>query len=36
VLSGKAWATAGLTPLRDWRAALTAGLAADPKAFRPA
>jgi len=35
VLSSAAWAAAGLTPLRDWREALTAGLAAAPAAFRP-
>ena len=36
VLSSAAWVSAGLTPLRDWQAALTAGLAAAPAAFRPA
>lgn len=34
VLSADAWVKAGLTPLRDWQAALAAGLAADPIAFR--
>lgn len=34
VLSGQAWADAGLTPLRDWRAALTAALAELPAAPR--
>ncbi|MGJ0119111.1 dTDP-4-dehydrorhamnose reductase [Williamsia sp. MIQD14] len=29
VLSGRSWAAAGLPPLRDWRAGLTAALAAD-------
>ena len=35
VLSPDAWAAAGLTPLRDWRAALTAAFAQVPEAFRP-
>ncbi|MFT3663085.1 MAG: dTDP-4-dehydrorhamnose reductase [Gordonia sp. (in: high G+C Gram-positive bacteria)] len=30
VLSPRSWTAAGLTPLRDWRAALTDALAADP------
>lgn len=34
VLSGTAWAAAGLTPLRPWRAALTAAFEASPTAFR--
>jgi dTDP-4-dehydrorhamnose reductase len=34
VLSGEEWRTAGLTPLRSWRAALTAAFAADGDAFR--
>jgi len=34
VLSGRAWEQAGLTPLRDWRAALSAAFAADGAAFR--
>lgn len=36
VLSSASWRGAGLTPLRDWRSALAAGLAAAPEAFRPA
>lgn len=36
VLSGAAWAQAGLTPLRDWRAALAAAFALQGEAFRPA
>jgi dTDP-4-dehydrorhamnose reductase len=36
VLSTDAWTDAGLTPLRDWREALSAGFAAAPEAFRPA
>jgi dTDP-4-dehydrorhamnose reductase len=35
VLSSAAWSAAGLTPLRDWREALRAGLASAPTAFRP-
>lgn len=35
VLSGAAWVKAGLTPLRDWQAALTAAFAQTPGAFRP-
>jgi dTDP-4-dehydrorhamnose reductase len=35
VLSSAAWSAAGLTPLRDWREALRAGIAAAPAAFRP-
>ena len=31
-----AWTAAGLTPLRDWRDALTAAFGAAPEAFRPA
>jgi len=34
VLSGDEWVAAGLTPLRPWRAALAAGFAATPAAFR--
>lgn len=33
VLSGRAWAAAGLTPLRSWDDALAAGMAAHPAAF---
>ena len=33
VLSGRSWAAAGLTPLRPWEAALTAGLQAHRDAF---
>lgn len=33
VLSGRAWAAAGLTPLRPWQEALDAGLRAHPAAF---
>ena len=36
VLSGEAWARAGLTPLRDWRTALGAAFALQGEAFRPA
>jgi dTDP-4-dehydrorhamnose reductase len=36
VLSSAAWTGAGLTPLRDWRAALTAAFVTSPAAFRPA
>ncbi len=36
VLSNAAWQAAGLTPLRDWRAALAAAFARSPEAFRPA
>jgi dTDP-4-dehydrorhamnose reductase len=36
VLSDAAWRQAGLTPLRDWRAALSAAFAAHGPAFRPA
>lgn len=36
VLSTDAWTAHGLTPLRDWREALQAGLVAAPAAFRPA
>jgi len=36
VLSGAAWEAAGLTPLRDWRAALADAFATAPEAFRPA
>ena len=36
VLSPAAWAAAGLTPLRDWQAALPDAFAAAPEAFRPA
>ena len=36
VLSSAAWTAAGLTPLRDWRAALTAAFVTSPAAFRPA
>ncbi len=35
VLSGTAWAAAGLTPLRDWRVALSAAFDQAPEAFRP-
>ncbi|OLR90442.1 dTDP-4-dehydrorhamnose reductase [Actinokineospora bangkokensis] len=35
VLSGKAWADAGLTPLRPWREALAAAFAADRAAYLP-
>ncbi len=35
VLSPAAWAAAGLTPLRDWREALAAGIASTPERFRP-
>jgi len=35
VLSLAAWVAAGLTPLRDWRAALSAAFATTPEAFRP-
>jgi dTDP-4-dehydrorhamnose reductase len=35
VLSPASWSAAGLTPLRDWREALRAGLATAPAAFRP-
>lgn len=35
VLSGRAWADAGLTPLRDWRAALGAVFASDRSALLP-
>lgn len=34
VLSGRAWAAAGLTPLPEWRTALTAAFATSPLAFR--
>lgn len=34
VLSPDAWTAAGLTPLRDWRDALTAAFQATPAAFR--
>jgi dTDP-4-dehydrorhamnose reductase len=34
VLSGKAWAAAGLPPLRDWRAALAAAFAEEGDALR--
>jgi dTDP-4-dehydrorhamnose reductase len=34
VLSGEAWRSAGLTPLRPWRDALTAAFAEDGDAFR--
>jgi len=34
VLSSASWSAAGLTPLRDWREALRAGLATAPAAFR--
>jgi len=36
VLSQAAWVSAGLTPLRPWRAALAAAFASAPEAFRPA
>lgn len=36
VLGDEAWRAAGLTPLQDWRTALTAALAESPEAFRPA
>ena len=36
VLSQAAWLGAGLTPLRDWKAALTAAFATSREAFRPA
>lgn len=36
VLSTDAWVEQGLTPLRNWRSALTAGFNATPEAFRPA
>ena len=36
VLSQAAWLRAGLTPLRDWKAALTAAFATSREAFRPA
>ncbi len=36
VLSDAEWRAAGLTPLRQWREALTAAFAAHPDAFRPA
>jgi dTDP-4-dehydrorhamnose reductase len=35
VLSPDAWTAAGLTPLRDWQAALAAAFRATPEAFRP-
>jgi len=35
VLSPAAWVAAGLTPLRDWRAALSAAFATTSEAFRP-
>lgn len=35
VLSDTAWRAAGLTPLRDWRDALSAAFASDAAAFRP-
>ena len=35
VLSPDAWTAAGLTPLRDWQAALAAAFRATPGAFRP-
>ena len=35
VLSGADWARAGLTPLRDWRTALTAAFQLQGEAFRP-
>ncbi|MBK0870684.1 dTDP-4-dehydrorhamnose reductase [Saccharopolyspora sp. HNM0986] len=34
VLSGRAWAAEGLTPLRDWRSALTAAFETDGAALR--
>lgn len=34
VLSDEAWRSAGLTPLRPWREALTAAFADDGDAFR--
>jgi dTDP-4-dehydrorhamnose reductase len=36
VLSSASWQSAGLTPLRDWRAALADAFATAPEAFRPA
>jgi dTDP-4-dehydrorhamnose reductase len=36
VLSSAAWVAAGLTPLRNWRAALVAAFSSTPDAFRPA
>ncbi|WP_156756729.1 dTDP-4-dehydrorhamnose reductase [Actinokineospora pegani] len=36
VLSGRAWAEAGLPPLRPWREALSAAFAEDAAAYRPA
>jgi dTDP-4-dehydrorhamnose reductase len=36
VLSPAAWVKAGLTPLRDWRAALHDAFSTAPEAFRPA
>lgn len=35
VLSGEAWRSAGLTPLRPWREALTAAFAENGDAYRP-
>jgi hypothetical protein len=35
VLSPAAWVSAGLTPLRDWRAALHDAFTVAPEAFRP-
>ena len=36
VLSSAAWLATGLSPLRDWRAALSAAFASHPEAFRRA
>jgi len=35
VLSNAAWVRAGLSPLRDWQAALSAAFAQAPQAYRP-